>query len=71
MYLLCIMPLLRIGTSGTLLVKGDSVSKNVTGMSQGIYSVLEVNPEQTYIYVGGFPDSLESKVTDFDIYVNN
>lgn len=52
----------RIGTSGILLVKGNGLTKNVTGMSQGIYSVLEVNPEQTYIYIGGYPDSMDSKI---------
>lgn len=52
----------RIGTSGTLVVKGDNVSKNVTGMSQGIFSVLEANPEQTHIYIGGFPVSMNEKI---------
>jgi hypothetical protein len=49
----------RIGKGGTLTLEGDpnkAVLGSVQGKSEGLSTVLEMNPLTTRFYVGGLPD---------------
>ncbi|GAB1601049.1 laminin subunit alpha-like [Argonauta hians] len=52
----------RIGSSMELTVTQGNFSQSVTDESTNSYSLLEIDPETTYFYVGGYPSSMNSKI---------